>query len=183
MKLFFDLFSIVLFFVVYKFAGIYPAVLAAIVAYVVQFMFSYIKHRKIDKIHLISLILILVLGGATLVFQNELFFKWKPTVIYWLFAIVFLGSHFIGEKPIIQRLAESNIELPRHVWLRLNVSWVLFFMAMGCANLYVAYHFSLDYWVNFKLFGIIGLTLVFIVIQAVYMSLHLKHDENKRHDK
>lgn len=107
-------------------------------------------------------------------FQNEAFIKWKPTLVYWLFAIVFITSHYIGNKPLIQRLMEKNIALPTTTWIRLSISWTSFFVLLGIANLFVAYQFDTDTWVNFKLFGILGLTLLFIIGQAVYMSQHLK---------
>lgn len=172
MKLLFDLFPIVLFFICYKFFGIYPATAVAMLASVVQVLLHRIKHQHYEKMHLISMALILILGGATLFFHNPWFIKWKPTGIYWLTAIVFLGSNWMVKKPLIQTMMEGNINLPDAIWRRLNYAWVLFFMMMGLLNIYVAYHYSTDAWVNFKLFGGAGLTLLFVSIQALYLSRH-----------
>jgi intracellular septation protein len=127
--------------------------------------------------HLVTLGMILVLGGTTLLLHNPIFIKWKPTLVNWLFAIVFLGSHWVGEKPIIERMLSTQIELPSSVWVRLNFSWVSFFILSGGANLYVAYHVSEAAWVNFKLFGMLGLTIVFIFLQTLYLSRYIKVDE------
>lgn len=173
MKLLFDFFPILLFFLVFKLYGFYAATASAIVAYFVQIGAFYIKNRQIEFIHKIILVIMVVLGGATLLLHNELFFKWKPTVINWVFAILFLGSHWIGEKPIIQRMMENNIVLPEYIWSRLNFLWVLFFIVIGTANLYVAYHFDTQTWVNFKLFGVLGCTIVFVIFQSIYLSKHV----------
>ena len=170
MKLFFDFFPILLFFITYKFYGIYIATGVAIIASFGQVGFHWFKHQRFDNMQLTTLALIVVLGGATLLFHNEMFIKWKPTAINWIFGIIFLGSHFIGGKPIVQRMLEPQLDLPSFVWLRLNISWVLFFALMGMINLYVIYNFDTDVWVNFKLFGMLGLTLLFAILQAVYLS-------------
>jgi intracellular septation protein len=177
MKILFDFFPIVIFFVCFKFFGIYTATAVAMVASAAQVIFHRIKHQKYEKMHLISLALILVLGGATLIFHNPWFIKWKPTCIYWLSSLVFLGSSFIGKKPIIQKMMEANVTLPNVIWHRINFAWCLFFAIMGALNLYVAYHFSTDVWVNFKLFGGAGLTLVFIFLQAMYLTRHMGSKE------
>ncbi len=173
MKILFDFFPIVIFFICYKFYGIYTATAVAMAASVFQVLFHRIKHQHYEKMHLISLALIIVLGGATLIFHNPWFIKWKPTCIYWLSSLVFLGSTFIGKKPIIQKMMDSNIDLPNNIWRRLNLAWCLFFAVMGGLNIYVAYNFSTDFWVNFKLFGGAGMTLVFIFLQAIYLTRHM----------
>jgi intracellular septation protein len=119
-------------------------------------------------------VLIGVLGGATLFFHDEMFIKWKPTIINWLFAAVFWGSHYIGKDPIIKRMMNSQVNLPSDVWARLNMSWVGFFFISGVANIYVAYHFTTNAWVNFKLFGVLGMTFFFVILQAVYLSRYVK---------
>jgi intracellular septation protein len=177
MKLFFDLFTVALFFVVYKWHGMYYAVAAAMLAYSLQILVTFCKHRSVDKMQLIIFVLILLLGGSTLLLHNEQIFKWKPTAIYWLFAVVFIGSHFVGQKPIIERLMEKNVALPNPVWKKLNISWIIFFILMGSANLFVAYHFDTNTWVNFKLFGVLGLTLVFVLLQAAYLTKHMRNAE------
>ena len=173
MKLLFDFFPILLFFICYKFFGIYAATAVAMAASLVQVIFYRLKHQRYEKMHLISLGLIMVLGGATLFFHNPWFIKWKPTGIYWASSIIFLGSAFIGKKTIIQKMMDGNINLPSKIWLRLNTAWALFFIVMGALNLYVAYHYDTDFWVNFKLFGGAGFTLIFVFFQAMYLTRHV----------
>ena len=173
MKLLFDFFPIIVFFAGYKLFGIYNATAIAMVAAVLQVVFYRFKHQRYEKIHLISLALIVVLGSATLIFRNPWFIKWKPTTLYWLSALVFIGSSFIGEKPLIRKMMEKNIELPESIWFKLNYAWALFFILMGSVNLYVAYTFDTDFWVNFELFGGAGFTMLFVFIQAIYLSKHV----------
>lgn len=173
MKLLFDFFPIVLFFISYKLLGVYPATAIAMVASLALVVFHRLKHQRYEKMHVISMLIILVLGGATLFFHNPWFIKWKPTGIYWLSAVVFFGSTFVGKKPLIQKMMEANISLPTAVWHRLTAAWTVFFVLMGFLNVYVAYNFSTDTWVNFKLFGGIGLTLLFVFIQALYLAKHM----------
>jgi intracellular septation protein len=173
MKILTDFFPIILFFAAYKFYGIYTATAVAMGASALQVAFYWLKYRRIETMNLITFLLIGVLGSATLFFHNEWFIKWKPTAINWAFGIAFLVSQFIGSKPLTQRMLESNITLPKSIWLRLNLSWVLFFVLTGIANLYVAYYFDTDTWVNFKLFGLMGITIVFIIVQAIYMTQYL----------
>jgi intracellular septation protein len=177
MKLLFDFFPILLFFIVFKFFGIYTATAVAMVASVTQVLFYRLKFQHYEKMHVISLAIIMVLGGATLFFHNPWFIKWKPTGIYWLSALVFLGSSFIGSKPIIQKMMEANVQLNTKIWHRLNAAWALFFVVMGALNLYVAYHYDTDAWVNFKLFGGVGFTLLFVLIQAFYLTKHMDEKE------
>ena|SRR3990167_1657474 len=177
MKLLFDLLPVLFFFISYKFFGIYIATAIAMLAAFTQVVVFRIKYRRYEKMHLLSLGLICLLGGATLAFHNPEFIKWKPTGIYWLTALVFLGSRFFGQKPIIQRMMDSEINLPINVWYWLNYAWVLFFLLMGVLNLYVAYYFNTDIWVSFKLFGGAGLTLLFVVLQAFYLSQYLLIDK------
>ncbi len=172
MKLLFDFFPIVLFFLAYKFFDIYCATAIAMAASFAQVLLFRLKHQHYEKLHLASLGLILVLGGATLFFHNPWFIKWKPTGIYWLSALVFIGSNYIGTKPIIQRMMESNVSLPRKIWQRLNYAWALYFTVMGAVNIYVAYYYTTDFWVNFKLFGGVGCMLLFVFIQALYLAKH-----------
>lgn len=174
MKFFADLFPIILFFIVFKFAGIYAATAAAIVASIIQVAYSYFKTKKVDSMQWITLAIIVVLGGATLLLHNELFIKWKPTAIEWAFALVFLLSQWFGEKTLTQRLMEGNLQLSPALWMRLNMSWVLFFTLMGALNVYIIYHFNTNVWVNFKLFGMLGFTVVFVIWQAFYISKYVK---------
>lgn len=173
MKLLFDFFPIVLFFIVYKFFGIYTATTVAMIASISQVVLYRLKFQRYEKMHLLSLTIIVVLGSATLFFHNPWFIKWKPTGIYWLSALVFFASSFIGNKPIIQKMMEANVTLTTKIWHRLNAAWSLFFIVMGALNLYVAYYYDTDVWVNFKLFGGVGLTLLFVLIQAFYLTKHM----------
>ncbi len=173
MKLLFDFFPIVLFFIVFKFYGIYTATAVAMVASLSQVLLYRLKFQRYEKMHLISLAIIMVLGSATLFFHNPWFIKWKPTGIYWLTAVVFFSSGYIGSKPIIQKMMESNVKLSARIWQRLNAAWSLFFVVMGALNLYVAYNYDTNTWVNFKLFGGVGFTLLFVLIQAFYLTKHM----------
>lgn len=170
MKLLVDFFPILLFFIGYKFFGIYQATMIAIVASFVQIIFYRLKYQRFETMHVISFISIVVLGSATLFFHNPVFIKWKPTGIYWITALVFLGSSLLQSKPLIQKMMEANVVLPANIWLRLNYAWALFFLIMGAINLYVAYYYTTETWVNFKLFGGTGLTLVFVLLQASYLT-------------
>jgi len=173
MKFLFDFFPILLFFIAYKFLGIYSATAIAMLASLVQVIAHRVIHQRYEKMHVVSLVTIMILGSATLFFHNLWFIKWKPTGIYWLTALFFLTSALFAEKPLIQKMMDANISLPKHIWYRLNYAWSAFFIIMGAANLYVAYHYSTDIWVNFKLFGGAGFTLLFVFLQAIYLTKHL----------
>lgn len=177
MKLLFDFFPILLFFISYKLLGIYAATAIAMLAAVLQVVFFRLKYQRFEKMHLISLAIIMVLGGATLFFHNPWFIKWKPTGIYWVMALAFLGSGLVGQKTLIQKMMDGSVSLPAAIWRKLNYAWVLFFTMMGLANLYVAYYYSTDVWVNFKLFGGLGLTLLFVFGQAMFLSKHVIEDK------
>ena len=206
MKQLFDFFPILLFFIVYKFYldlpddlivsinnifpfmgmqpgeskhAIYLATLAAILATIVQVALTALVSRKVEKMHVITLLLLIVFGGATLLLKDPVFIKWKPTAINWLFALVFLGSQFIGDKPLVQRMMGHALELEdQSVWTRLNYAWILFFVFSGVLNLVVAYSFSEDIWVDFKLFGLMGLTLIFVIGQAIYLARYMPSNEH-----
>ncbi len=180
MKLFFDTLPIILFFIAYKTYDIYIATITAIVAIAAQIVFTLLRGKRPETTQWATLGIIVVLGGATLYLKNEMFIKWKPTAVYWLFALAFLGSRYIGQKTLVQRMLGKNISLPGKIWNTLNISWVTFFVSMGILNLYVVYNFDTDTWVNFKLFGILGITLLFILIQAAFLSKFIpkNHEEN-----
>lgn len=178
MKLFFDFFPVLLFFISFKLYGIYVATGIAIVASFLQVALFWLIHRRFDKMHVITLLLILVLGGATLIFRNPVFIKWKPTGIYWVTAIVFLVSRYASQKPLIERMMESNIQLKKLIWQRLNMAWVVFFLMMGCFNIYIAYNYDTNTWVNFKFFGGLGLTILFVLIQSFYLAKHIGHGDS-----
>jgi intracellular septation protein len=174
MKFLFDFVPIILFFIAYKLGGIYVATIIAIVTSILQVAWSRYSTGKFEKLPLVTLATLVVFGGATLLLRNELFIKWKPTILYWVLAIIFFASQFIGNKPLFQKVMEKNIQLHDKIWLQLNFSWVVFFLFMGSANLYMLYSFDTNTWVNFKLFGALGLTLLFIILQGLYMARHQK---------
>lgn len=174
MKILFDFFPVVLFFTAYKMYDIYVATAVLMAASLLQTGLWWMKHRQFEKMHLITLALVCIFGGATLLLQNEMFIKWKPTVINWLFAAAFVGSHFIGEKVLIKRMMADHIHLPEPVWLKLNLAWSGFFLLMGVLNLIVVYQFDTDTWVNFKMFGMLGLTLVFVIAQSIAISRYIR---------
>ena len=171
MKFLFDIFPVVLFFVAYKLADIYVATVVAIAATFAQIAWVWFRSRKVDTMLWVSLAIIVVFGGATLALHDETFIKWKPTVLYWLFGVALvIADRVFGKNLIRAMMTTAQIELPESVWAKLNLSWCLFFVVMGILNLYVAYSFSTDTWVNFKLFGGTGLMLVFVLGQAVVLS-------------
>jgi intracellular septation protein len=169
MKFLFDLFPVIVFFVAFKLQGIYVATAVAIAATVVQIAWVWLKHRKVDGMLWVSLGIIALFGGATLLLQDETFIKWKPTVLYWLFGAVLAVAALIGRN-LVRVMLSEQVQLPDPVWSRLNWSWIVFFAFMGALNLYVAYNYSTDHWVNFKLFGGMGLMLLFVVAQALVLS-------------
>ncbi|WP_300451177.1 septation protein A [Accumulibacter sp.] len=177
MKFLFDLFPVILFFVAYKIAGIYVATAVAIVATFAQIGWLWFRGHKVDTMLWVSLVIITVFGGMTLALQDETFIKWKPTVLYWAFAMTLLGGTLFLKKNLIRVLLGEKMELPEVAWSTLNWSWIGFFAFMGLANLVVAFNFSTDDWVNFKLFGGMGLMLVFVLGQGLVLSKYL--EENK----
>ncbi len=177
MKFLFDLFPVILFFVAYKFADIYVATGVAIGATFIQIGWVHFRHGKVDKMLWVSLGLITVFGGMTLLLRDPTFIKWKPTVLYWLFAVVLLGSVLLMKKNLIRAMMEKQVALPDRVWGNLNLAWAGFFAFMGVLNLYVAYNFSESDWVNFKLFGGMGLMLAFIVAQGLMLSKYIEEEK------
>ena len=141
---------------------------------IIQVGFNWFRHRKIEKMHIAVLVMALVFGGATIYFREPAYLIWKVTLANWLFGIVFLASHFIGDTPLVKRMMQNAIELPEIVWQRLSYMWIGFFFALGLINLFVAETVDFDTWVDFKLFGLLGLTIVFVVVQSVYLARHIK---------
>ncbi|MDR2014920.1 MAG: septation protein A [Azoarcus sp.] len=200
MKIFFDLLPVIFFFAAYEISGFFPdgahalvtnwlasdipsdqapiliATFVAIVATVLQIGIVWLKHRKVDRMLWISLIVIAILGGATLAFHDDAFIKWKPTALYWLFGLILFVSDMVFRRNLIRRMLEGQIRLPDPIWQGLSLAWALFFVMLGTLNLYVAFSFSQNTWVIFKLFGCTALVFVFALVQGLYLSKHLIED-------
>jgi len=201
-KILFDLFPIILFFLAFKLAGSNPeqtaalaaavnypadpkqlpilmATAVAIIATIVQIAWTWLRHGKVDPMLWISLVLVVVFGGATLILHDPLIIKWKPSVLYWLFAVVLAGSQVFFKKNLIRTMMQqAQLEIPETLWAKLNLSWVIFFTVLGGVNLYVAYHFSEAVWVDFKLFGVIGMMLVFMLLQGLVLAKYIEKETN-----
>jgi intracellular septation protein len=203
MKFLFDLFPVILFFVAFKIAGtnesiahdlatrllgagiapnqapILIATAVAIIATFGQIAWIRLRRRKVDAMLWVSLAIISVFGGATLYLHDETFIKWKPSVLYWLFACVLGASELLFHKNLIRKMMGEQIQLPDPAWKKLNFSWIGFFACMGFLNLYVAFNFSTDTWVNFKLFGGMGLMLAFVIGQGLFLAKYVEQKESK----
>jgi intracellular septation protein len=178
MKLLLDFFPIILFFIAFKVWGIYVATGVAIVATIAQIGWLRYKTGKVEPMQWVSLGVIVLFGGATIIAHNETFIKWKPTVLYWLMGGALVVGQLIFRKNLLKSLMGGQMQLPDAAWQVMNWSWSGFFAVMGVINLWVAYNFDTDTWVNFKLFGGIGLMLVFVVGQALYLGRYLKTETN-----
>lgn len=201
-KTLFDLFPVILFFIVFKLAGNNPeaaqewatsigylvdpkqlpvlfATAAAIFATMLQIAWVKWHHGKVDTMLWVSFLIITLLGGATLLLHDDTFIKWKPTVLYWLFAATLLLAQVVFKKNLMRKLMEGKLSLPDTAWNRLNLSWSLFFAVLGVLNLYVAFNFSTDTWVNFKLFGATGLMFIFILLQAFALAKYASDNDKE----
>jgi intracellular septation protein len=176
MKLLVDFFPIILFFAAYKVAGIYVATGVAIAATIAQIAWIRHAHGKVEPMQWVSLGVIVVFGGATIALHDETFIKWKPTILYWLMGGSLAAGLLVFRKNLLKTLMGSQLELPEGVWRTTTWSWIAFFAAMGVLNLWVAFNFPTDTWVNFKLFGGMGLMVLFIFGQAVYLGRHIKDE-------
>ena len=161
-------------------APVLLATIVVVVATLLQIAFLLLTRRKVDTMLWITFALVTVLGGATVWFHNPTFIKWKPSALYWAMALAFWASQTLFGRNLLQSLVGEQLQLPREVWKRLNVAWVVFFSVIGFVNLYVAYNFSTSTWVSFKAFGLTALMLVFIVVQGVYAARHVEPDEEAR---
>ena len=174
MKFLFDIFPVVLFFIAWNLYDIFTATAVAIVATVLQVAWMWLRHRRVDNLLWVTLAIMLVFGGATLILKDPTFIKIKPTVLYWLFAAVLVGAQLFFGKNLIRSMMEKQMKLSDAVWGKLNASWVGFFVVMGILNLYIAYTYSEAVWVQFKFYGGIGLMLIFVVAQALLLARHVE---------
>lgn len=177
MKFLFDLFPVILFFIAFKFFGIYVATAVAIIATIAQILYCKIRHGKVEKMLLLSGAIIVLFGGATLLLKDPTFIQWKPTILYWLFSAGLVISQLFFHKNPIRAMMEKQITLPNAIWTKLNLAWAALFLALGFLNLYVAFNYSQDTWVNFKLFGITGIMFVFIILQTLMLSKYIASEE------
>jgi len=219
MKFIADFFPIILFFIAYKFYGIFTATAVAIAASAAQVAWMWFRHHRVENMQMVTLGLLVVFGGMTITLRDPIFVMWKPTIVNWLFAVVFLATQFIGDSTLVERMMRHAIDVPGEVWRRLNLMWIGFFLFSGLANLYVVYVGSGFYetqqalvtaagltetdlsscaeqftgklfdlcqntkaseetWVNFKLFGMMGMTILFVIAQGFYLARHI-HDEEQ----
>lgn len=179
-KFLFDLFPLILFFLAYRFADIYAATAVAMTAAIAQIIWLRVTGRPIEGMHWINLGVIVIFGGATLWLHSDVFIKWKPTVLYWMFGGALLGARVLFGRNLIRRLLGKQIELPDAAWERLNLSWAIFFLAAGAINLYVAFsgQFTESQWVNFKVFGLMGLLIAFVIVQSLWLGKHMQQPQD-----
>jgi intracellular septation protein len=163
---------LIAFYVGYKLAGndFFVATGVLIVVVLAQVSYEWLRHRKVSSMLLVTAVLVLIFGGLTLVIHDKIFLQWKFSIVNWLFASAFLASHFFGDRPLVQRIMGENVTLERGQWLRLSWAWIVYFAVMGALNLYVAYNFAESVWVNFKLYGTIGLTVLFALAQGFWLA-------------
>ena len=172
-KFLFDLLPVILFFIAFKFFGIFTATAVAIAATLAQIIYSKVRHGKVDNMLLISGAIIGVLGGITLLLHDKTYIMWKPTVLYWTLAAVLLIANLFFKKNFIKQMMEKMIEAPIEIWSKLNLVWVVFLIALGFLNLYVATNYNENTWVNFKLFGVTSIIFIFFIAQTFTLKKYL----------
>ena len=196
MKQLAEFLPIVLFFIVYQLKGetielgswthtldgIFSATAVLMAATGAQVALSFAISRRLEKRQLWLLLAVLLFGGATLFFRNQMFIQWKPTIFNWVLALAFGASQFIGDRNLMERTLGSQLHLPGAVWTRLNLIWTANFAVVGALNLYVAYYYSEETWVSYKLYSAIGFTLVLTLLTALLISPHLREEENEPSD-
>lgn len=173
MKIFFDLLPVILFFVGYKLFDIFVATAIAIGATIAMIIYSKVMHGKVEKALMINGVLISVLGGITLLLQDKTYIMWKPTALYWIGALVLFIMERFFSKNLIQQMMQKILNLPAPLWIRLNWAWVIFLTGLGFLNLYVAFNFSENAWVNFKLFGVTSMMFIFMIAQTLILKKYL----------
>jgi len=177
MKFLFDVFPVILFFVAYKLDNIYFATGVAIAASIIQIIYLLLRRKKIEYQMWITLAVIVIFGGFTIWFHDDWFIKWKPSILYWIFALVIFIAALFYKKNIIKLMLKKQVDLPEKIWNRLNAGWGVFFFILGFINIYVAYKYSTNTWVDFKLFGVIGLIFIFVIIQSIYMMPYMDKEK------
>lgn len=180
MKLFFEMVPLLLFLVAVMKYDIYVATLVLMGAISLQMLFFWIFKHKIEKMHWVTFVAVILFGALTLAFKDPIFIKWKPTIVNWLFALVFIFSERLTGKSPIKHLLAEKIELPEHAWNKLNIAWVAFFIFLGAINLYFAYQFSVEVWAQFKVFGSLGLTFLFMIGQGMFLVKYMPNEENTK---
>ena len=179
MKQFLDFVPLIIFFAVYQFTNDMVIATATLIVFTsIQVALMWLYYRKVEKVHLITLAAVLVFGGLTVFLRDNTFIMWKPTIVNWVLAIALIGSQMLAGKNLIRKMLEPSMKLPEAIWARLNITWALFFAVTGLLNLYVAFNFSQETWVNFKVFGLLALTLGFAVIQILMLSRHVIDEEH-----
>jgi intracellular septation protein len=178
LKFLLDFFPVILFFVAFKVSDIFVATGVAIAATILQIGWVLVRRKKVTNMQWMSLVIIVLFGGATLVLRDETFIKWKPSVLYWLAGVLFLGG-LAMKTNLVKAVMGEGISLPEPIWTRLAVAWGVFFLFKGTLNLWVAYNFSTETWVNFKLFGGLGLMIAFVIAQALWLSKYVQDEPPK----
>lgn len=182
MQLFYEIFPVFLFFLAFKFYGIYVATVVGIVTTLLEVVITRIWQNKWDRKQLVTLFVFVLFGGLTLYFHNPIFVKWKPTVVFWIFALTILAYQTFSQKNLIQRLMENMLQnkgtIPPNVWKKLSLMWAVFFIGLGSINLYVAYYFSNNAWVNFKFYGVTSALFLFSIFQAFYLMRYISEPRN-----
>lgn len=203
MKFLFDIFPVLLFFITFKWGESYPALAQSyvaeylsglisggapsaelapilfatavtLIASVCQIGYLLLSKKKVDAMLWISFFIIMIFGGATIYFHNETFIKWKPTVLYWCYAGAFIMAQFIFKKNLIRMAMESQVKLPEHIWTRLSLAWIIYFIVMGLLNLYVAFNFATSTWASFKLISVAAIMPAFIVLQSLFLAKYME---------
>jgi len=177
MKQWLDFIPLFVFFATYKIWGIFPATKVLIASSIIVYGGMWLKYKHLESNQKIILIITILLGSATLLLHDEAYLKWKAPIVYWLTAVAYLGSMYIGKEPLVQKMLGAAFEMPAAIWRKLNIAWIVFFIFTGASNAYVAFHFE-KYWVDFKIFGSMAMLIIFMIGQFVLLSRYLKQDIN-----
>ncbi len=180
MKQLLDFIPLIIFFALFKLYDIYVATGALIAATAVQVAITYFVYKKVEKMQLITFVVVAVFGGMTIFLHDDNFIKWKVTIVYTAFALGLAISHLIG-KSAIKSMLGKEITLPDSVWAKVNWAWVLFFSVCAVLNIYIAYKLPLDVWVNFKVFGLLIATFAYTILTGIYIYKHLPKEQKDSH--